>query len=269
MNHSITNHFGEIIMRKNFIAKGALVAVLGLLALQTPKQVEAGIPVIDVASLVQAVMTAIENVTQTLQMVEQYKTQLTQYENQLINTVNPETWIWDSAQETMTDLRGAVDTIEGYKNSLGSLDHYLDKFKDLSHYKNHPCFSSDGCTDVQRQDLMNIRSFASEGIKKANDALFRGLDLQQESMISDARQLERIQEASQTARGQVEAIQYANQLAGNQANQLLQIRSLLVAQQNASTSVRQANNDIKAQESAASINLRRSMYSPSDPSISW
>jgi P-type conjugative transfer protein TrbJ len=252
-------------IRKTLAAKTALLAVIVCLSIQPQKEANAGIPVIDVAGLVQAVLSAVENVAQTLQMVESYRTQLTQYENQLLNTINPDTWIWDRAQQTMNDLRRAVDTIQGYKNTLGSLENYLDKYKDLNYYKNHPCLTSAGCTDTQRQDLMNIREFASEATKKANDSLIKGLDIQQESMVSDARQLERIQNAAQTAGGQVEAIQYANQLAGNQINQLLQIRSLLVAQQSAATSMLQAENDVKAQETAATQKLRDPVFTPSTP----
>lgn len=250
-------------IRKTLAAKTALLAVVACLSIQPQKEANAGIPVIDVAGLVQAVLSAVENVAQTLQMVESYRTQLTQYENQLLNTINPDTWIWDRAQQTMNDLRRAVDTIQGYKNTLGSLENYLDKYKDLNYYKNHPCFTNDGCSDIQKKALLDVREFASEATKKANDALFKGLEIQQESMVSDARQLERIQNAAQTAGGEVEAIQYANQLAANQANQLLQIRSLLVAQQNAATAMQQAQNDIKAQESAATNKLYDSTYKQS------
>lgn len=250
-------------MHKYLAAKITLVVLLGALTLQTPNPAKAGIPTIDVAGLIQAVLSALENVSQSLQMVEQYRAQLNQYENQLLNTLNPETWVWDRAQQTMNDLRNAVDTIEGYKNTLGSLDNYLDRFRDLDYYKNNPCFTSAGCTDIQRQQVLESRSLASESMKKANNALFKGLDMQQDALVSDAKQLERIQNAAQTSEGQVQAIQYANQLAGNQANQLLQIRSLLVTQQNSATSMLQAEVDKKAQEEASNQKLRDPVYTPS------
>lgn len=252
-------------MRKFLAAKAAFVVVLSTLIIQAPNPAKAGIPTIDIAGLIQAVLSALENVSQTLQMVEQYRAQLNQYENQLQNTLNPETWLWDEAQQTMNDLRRAVDTIEGYKNTLGSLDNYLDQFRDLDYYKNNPCFTSVGCSDTQRQSVVNARSLASESMKKANDALFKGLDMQQDALVADARQLERIQGAAQTAEGQVQAIQFANQLAGNQANQLLQIRSLLVTQQNATTSMLQADVDKQAQEEASNQKLRDPVYTPSTP----
>jgi P-type conjugative transfer protein TrbJ len=77
------------------------------------------------------------------------------------------------------------------------------------------------------------RRLASESQKKANDALFKGLDQQQDALTADARTLQRLQGKAQGATGQMQAIGYANQLASQQANQLLQIRGLLIAQQNA------------------------------------
>ncbi|KLB48580.1 hypothetical protein XEUV315_24185, partial [Xanthomonas euvesicatoria] len=41
--------------------------------------------------------------------------------------------------------------------------------------------------------------------KKANDALFKGLEHQQRNLTADARQLERLQSAAQGATGQMQA----------------------------------------------------------------
>ena len=72
----------------------------------------------------------------------------------------------------------------------------------------------------------------SQAQKKATDALFKGLDKQQDTMVADALTLQRLQSSAQGASGQMQALGYANQLLSHQANQLLQIRALLIAQQN-------------------------------------
>ena len=69
----------------------------------------------------------------------------------------------------------------------------------------------------------------------------------------------------QSADGQLAAIGYANQLASNQSNQLLQIRSLLIAQQNAVASQMQAEADREAQYQASRERLF-DMGSPTDRS---
>jgi P-type conjugative transfer protein TrbJ len=68
--------------------------------------------------------------------------------------------------------------------------------------------------------------------------------------------------------GQLEAIGYANQLASHQSNQLLQIRALLIAQQNAIATRNQALADREAKEAAASAQLRTGTYRPS-PASTW
>ena len=230
-------------------AKTALVLALTFGGASMPAH--AGIPVIDGTNLAQNIMTAIESVAQTLKQIEQYRTQLQQYENMLQNTMAPAAYIWDQVQSTINGLMNAVDTLNYYKTQLGSLDAYLGKFQDVSYYRSSPCFSAAGCSDAERAAMEQNRSLASESQKKANDALFKGLEQQQRNLTADARQLERLQSAAQGATGQMQAIGFANQLAANQANQLLQIRGLLIAQQNAIATRMQAEADREAQQQAA------------------
>jgi len=256
----------KMLTKKVLAAKVALVFALTAPGVMTPAQ--AGIPVIDGANLTQTVMSAVENVAQTLKQIEQYRTQLQQYENMIQNTVAPAAYIWDQATSTMNQLRGAIDTLNYYKNQVGSLDGYLSKFQDVSYYRSSPCFNI-GCTKAE-WDAMNQASnkISSEAQKKANDALFKGLDKQQDAMESDARQLQRLQSAAQGATGQMQAIGFANQLASNQANQLLQIRGLLIAQQNAVATRNQVLADREAKEAASAEQLRKGDYRAS-PARSW
>ncbi len=109
----------------------------------------------------------------------------------------------------------------------------------------------------------NAAKLGSEAQKRANDAMFRGLDRQQEAMEADARQLQRLQSGAQNVSGQVQAIGFANQLASQQANQLLQIRGLLIAQQNAEATRAQAIADLEARTRAADERALRGRYIPS------
>lgn len=248
--------------RERILAAKIPVAVMSL-ALTASMPAQAGIPVVDGTNLQQNVMTAMESVSQTLKQIEQYQTQLQQYENQLQNTMAPAAYIWDRAQSTINDLIQATNTLQHYQNQLGSLDAYLGKFQDVAYYRSSPCFNGGGCTDAERAAMDENRRLASESQKAANDALFRGLDQQQDNLASDARQLERLQSAAQGADGQLAAIGYANQLASNQANQLLQIRSLLIAQQNAEAARLAAELDAKARGEARERQMRTWNYQPS------
>jgi len=246
-------------IKKVLAAKIAFVlAVTSVPSVMMPAY--AGIPVIDAANLSQNLVTAIESVAITVKQIQQYKTQLEQYENMLQNTATPPTHIWDQAQVTMTNLRGAIDTLNHYKTQLGSINAYLGKFGDTATYMSSPCYSPAGCTQAQWAAMINSRTLGNQSQKKATDALFQGLDQQQISMQADANNLARLQSGAQGASGQLQAIGYANQLASHQSNQLLQIRALLIAQQNVIATRNQALANKEAQEAAGAAQFRAGTY---------
>jgi P-type conjugative transfer protein TrbJ len=74
---------------------------------------------------------------------------------------------------------------------------------------------------------------------------------QQDTLLADADALAGLQRQATNAKGQMQAIQAANQLAGAQTNQLLQIRSLLIAQQSAQATKSQVSADREAQKNVA------------------
>lgn len=247
----------------------------GVLALLTASSIpvlmapaHGALPVIDGSNLSQNIVTAMENVAHTMKQIQQYQTQLQQYENMLQNTTAPASQIWDSATTTMNQLRSSIDTLDYYKSRLGSIDAYLGKFKDTAAYRGSPCYSVTGCTPGEWAAMKESERWGSESQKKANDALFKSLDRQQDGIQADALQLQRLQSAAQGASGHLQAIGYANQLASHQSNQLLQIRALLIAQQNAMASRSQAIADREAKEGAAAAQLRTGTYRQS-PSITW
>lgn len=255
--------------KRKFLVKSAGVMLLAsTLSVSVTPAHAYGLPVIDASNLSQNIVTAAENVAHTLKQIQQYQTQLQQYENMLQNTTAPSQQIWDSATTTMNQLRGSIDTLNGYKTSLGSIDAYLGKFKDLADYRNSPCYSYTGCTPAQWAAMTDSERLGSESQKKANDALFKGLDRQLQGLQTDASQLQRLQTAATGATGQLEALGYASQLASHQSNQLLQIRALLIAQQNAIATRDQALVDREAKEAAAAIQLRAGSFHQS-PLVYW
>lgn len=237
------------------------LAILGMGV--TPAQA-AGIPVIDSSNLRQNMVTSLESAAQTLKQIEEYRTQLKQYENQLRNTLAPSAYIWDQAVSTVNKLRTAMNSLDYYKNQLGGIDAYLNKFQDLSYYRSSPCFTARGCTEAEwaatRRAMRENRRLASESQKKANDAVLRSLESQQDALQNDARSLERLQRAAQGAQGQMQALGYANQLASHQANQLLQLRSLMIAMYSAQIARMQAEADREALHQATVEKFRQGTF---------
>ena len=119
-----------------------------------------------------------------------------------------------------------------------------------------------------RRAMSENRKLASESQKKANDALPRGLESQQDAVQRDARNLERIQSAAQGAQGQMQALGYANQLASHQANPLLQLRGLMIAMYSARIARMRAVADREALRQAETNRLLQNRMRSSQPR-SW
>ena len=244
--------------------KRLMLTALAILGMGVTPAQAAGIPVIDSSNLRQNMVTSLESAAQTLKQIEEYRTQLKQYENQLRNTLAPSAYIWDQAVGTVNKLRTAMNSLDYYKNQLGNIDAYLNKFQDLNFYRNSPCFTARGCTEAEwaatRRAMSENRRLASESQKKANDAVLRSLESQQDAVQRDARNLERIQSAAQGAQGQMQALGYANQLASHQANQLLQLRSVMIAMYSAQIARMQAEADREALHQATVEKFRRGTF---------
>ena len=258
----------KILTEKILAAKVALVLTLTVAPGLTP-QAYAGIPVVDGANLAQNIVTAMKSVAMALQQIQQYETQLQQYQNMLQNTTAPASYIWDQAQVTINGLLSATNTLSYYQNQLGSIDAYLGKFQDVNYYQASPCFTGQSCSAADMAALSSNQQLASQSQKKANDAIFQGLKLQQANLQNDASTLANLQSSAQGASGQLQAIGYANQLASQQANQLLQIRSLLIAQQNAVATKMQADADKAAQQTAAHTTSSQDRISTTGNPSNW
>ncbi|MEO6679489.1 MAG: P-type conjugative transfer protein TrbJ [Pseudomonas sp.] len=223
----------------------------------------AGIPVFDGANTSQTAISAIQNVAAVAKQIEQYKIQLEQYQNMLENTAAPAAYIWDQADQTISKLLTAQDTLSYYKAQAGSLERYLYRYQDTAFYNTAPCVGLQGCTAQDQQAIANAQVETSSARKRANDALLRSVANQQETLQADADALASIQRQATTATGRMQAIQSANQLASAQTNQLLQIRSLLVAQQNAIATDAQVKADREAQNAVADKRVLSGDNSPS------
>jgi P-type conjugative transfer protein TrbJ len=201
-------------MRKRVVI---LVALILLSALPLTSQ-GTGIPVIDASNLTQNVVTAMKQVSAYAQQVQQYQLQLQQYANQVKNTVAPVAQVWQAAQGTMNSVMGTVNMFQGNGSPLQG---YLNQFQNVNYWLSASPSS------------YTYQTAGSIAQKQANDAMVKGIVAQQAQIRADAATLERLQSQASTADGQMKALYAANQLAALQQEQLLQIRALLVQEQQA------------------------------------
>jgi P-type conjugative transfer protein TrbJ len=200
-------------MRKIVLTTVALVLVAALPATSPGT----GIPVIDWSNLTQNVVTALHQVSAYAQQVQQYQLQLQQYANQVKNTVAPVAQVWQTAQGTMNSVLG---TVSMFQNG-SQLQNYLHQYQDVNYWLS---------TSPSSYTYQTAGSVAQ---KQANDAMVKGIVQQEAQIRTDAANLERLQSQAGSADGQMKALAAANQLAALEQEQLLQIRQLLLQEQQA------------------------------------
>jgi len=200
-------------MRKIILTSVALLLVATL-----PISSPGTMAVIDYSNLTQNITTALHQVSAYAQQVQQYQLQLQQYANQVRNTVAPVAQVWQAAQGTMNGVLGTVNMFQGGQSQLQG---YLNQFQNVNYWLS------------ASPNSYTYQTAGSIAQKQANDALVKGIVAQQAQIRADAATLERLQSQASTADGQMKALMAANQLAALQQEQLLQIRELLLQEQQA------------------------------------
>lgn len=236
----------------------ALCIATGLGVVSLPAT--AGIPVIDGTNLSQNIITALETVAQYEQQIQQYETQLQQYENMITNTAALPEQTWSQVQGTINGMTQAMQGLQNMTNGAGSIQAYLDKFGNTSTYASQPCFNGSTCTQAQLASIQANNATGNAGVKAATDSELEALQQQQNTLNTDAANVQQLQSSAAGASGQKAALDAANQLAASQANQLVQIRALLVAQQTAQAAALEQQNAQEAQQQAATNQATSGTY---------
>lgn len=223
----------------------------------------AALPVVDIPGWVQRASSLMNQANEINNQVQQYQMQARHYEEMLTSTKTNlkslSTFQWDSANQVINNLLESTNTIDYYKQEAGSLTKYLDRFKDTEFYKKSAC-STGHCSKNEIAKINKSKLQASVAQKRANDAMLKGIDKQQDSIKKDSEKLLILQSKAETAEGQKQALQAAAQLASNQSHQLLQIRGLMMAQQNAQATHYAAKANKEAIKDAGDERFRQGEY---------
>lgn len=244
--------FGRVLAAK-------LALVMSMNAMAT------GIPVLDALNTIQSTISAIEDVSQTMQMADSYDTQLDQLADQERNSQGPSSWRWDNAESTLDGVLKTVDAVSPMFGGQQGIDQYLSGFKGLDGYSNDQitkCIQSAGCQATHNRQVQETQDIRSQQQVLANQAAMRSVMEQQKMIMQDAKQLRYLQQIAQDSDGRMAAIQAGNQLASAQVNNLLQLRTLLLAQQQMQAAQAQAQTEGEAQIRARN---RQMLRMPDEP----
>nr|GFD13337.1 hypothetical protein [Tanacetum cinerariifolium] len=73
--------------------------------------------------------------------------------------------------------------------------------QNVNYYRNSPCFTPAGCTEAEAKAVQDAQANNSEAVKRANDAVLKSVDQQQQTLTSDAANLQKLQSQATSARG--------------------------------------------------------------------
>ncbi|MBV8224946.1 MAG: conjugal transfer protein TrbJ [Verrucomicrobia bacterium] len=225
-----------------------LLLVALMLVATLPRTSPGNWPVIDASNLTQNTTTALKTVAMAAQQVQQYQTQLLQYKNQLLNTtgIAPALQVWQQSQQVMNQLTSLTSI---FRNG-SSLQNTLSQFENVNYWLNTPV------TSYPKQPAGNVLETQS------NAAMFQGLAKQTQLIQQDAATLERLQSTASGAQGQMQALSAANELAALEQQQLLQIRALLVQEQQALAARNATSTNSDAMRAAATQQYYRTHLAP-------
>jgi len=184
----------------------------------------AGIPTIDPAALIQAVL-------EYQKQIEQYKNQLQQYEDRIRNSKLPKDFVWSDLTKTLHELEQKQQELNELKKLIGNVDTFK-QFKTVEDYAQNPCLQVDNnkCTKEEFDKLDEYVKQDKQTIKLATSNAYALSVKSSEEIVQDTKQLQQLQKKAQKATGANEIAQINNQIVAIQTKQLLRQNELLAEQ---------------------------------------
>jgi P-type conjugative transfer protein TrbJ len=240
-------------MKKTIIAITSAVLIAAL-PLSSPGT---GIPVVDVSVIAQAIKQGLTQIQQYTTQLSQLQTEINTYKNQILQAtgIAQVAQIYSQVQGVQNQLTGTVNM---FRSGAG-LNGYLQNFKDVNYWMTAPSGQYSGSNG----------SFWSTNQKTANSQLVNEISQQEQQIQADSQLLSRLQSQSGSISTQRQALDVANELASLQQKQLLELRILLVASNQAIASRNGTVANDEAMRQANTQNFLNSTQSVSQPHTGW
>jgi type IV secretion system protein TrbJ len=209
--------------------------------------------VFDASTFGQATITAAKTTASYAQQVQQYQTQLNQYANEIKQATGlaDVARVYQQYQQTMQSLQ----SLYGQFGNGGNLQNYLSQFQNVQYWAQVPAANYPAAANASWNQN-------SQTQKQQNDNWAQMLAQHQQLLQSDADRLQAAQTSAQGADGQLAAIQASAQLNAAIANQLMEIHTLLVQEQQALQARQASQANDEAMRKAASDAWRQNTYTP-------
>ena len=236
--------------------------IIGVILILASINVSAsGIPTVDVVGNLQRILQYVEDAAQTLGQFQQIEHQVNglrnqtrQIENQLKTLKNLNSYNWQDYLNIINQLDTIAKKADALAFSTANLGGEYDKYRDQAYYEANADF-------YNRQQAAQTRwSANASGTIKSSAAV---LSAQHNDLKADGTRLNQLQNASSGVDGEVQAMQAGNQLAAFTSKQMMQVRNLLMNQQQMDIQERAQKAEKEALQAAASRKFLEMNTAPS------
>jgi P-type conjugative transfer protein TrbJ len=166
----------------------------------------------------QLMQTYAQEVLQVQNQISQITNQLTMYQNMLTNTQDLINNPFQSAMQTIMNLKQVIDQATQLSYSIGSVDTYFTQL--------HPNYA----TLFQGNNYATQQQFWRDSVYNQCEAILKASNFTVSNMQNEAQLMQTLTQASRTAAGQKAAIQAGNNIAVQMAAQLSELKFLTAAQ---------------------------------------
>lgn len=216
-----------------------------------------GIPVVDVAANVQQSLNLVESVAQTIgqasqlaneatqitNQVSQIQHQLDQIDNQIKSLTNLNSYNWQDYVNVLNQLNSAAQRTNALAFTTADLVTQYESYQDRDYYSN---------ASILHQERLAAEARWAQNADATTESSASVLSAQYQDLVSDGTELNTLQGASSNVEGEVQAMQAGNQLQAFTSKQLMQVRGLLMNQQQMMIQDRAQRAEREALQAAAS-----------------
>jgi hypothetical protein len=283
-------------MSKKYMKRGILSAALAVATMGSGSAFAVGLPVIDAANLVVNEINKWANITDLfvdaaiLEEIKKLKPE--QVLDHTVNIDNSTTNIDKTTQNIYDVTNKTYDITKNIDSSITEIKNYekknyditktfnnitnnyygvgdggeiptslkdslSDQIKNASIYNNAATYVQGGVANPENLTEIDIKASANQ--KSANDALVTALSAHGDSLGKQMDGIKQLAEEGVKIEGHGNQLAYANALAGAQAVQLIELREMMLAAENARAAKVQADADTKSRQIAAAKTLREGL----------
>lgn len=174
--------------------------------------------VTQLANNIQLMQSYVQEVTQVQNQIVQITNQLSMYQNMLTNTQNMISNPFQSAMQSILQLKNVIDQATQLSYSIGSVDTYFQ------------LLNPDYSTLFQGNNYATQQQFWRDSVYDHCEASLKAANFSVSGMQTDAQVLQTLNQASQSAAGQKAAVQVGNEIALQMAAKLGELKLLAAAQ---------------------------------------